>query len=108
MTMRFQPGRGDIVLFQDPSGAIDSPETMALVLSPKSYNVKTGVFLCCPINKKQLGYPFEVFDDTFPGVILADQIRTVQWHPENLMPIGQVSNKTLGEVGELITLLVGK
>jgi mRNA interferase MazF len=108
MTIKFSPTRGDIVLFHDPSAAIDSPESMALVLSPKDYNVKTGLILCCPISSKQLGYPFEVVDSAVAGAILADQIRSVPWSPAMLVGVGQVDNKTLGEVGELITLLIGK
>ncbi|ACT52098.1 type II toxin-antitoxin system PemK/MazF family toxin [Methylovorus glucosotrophus] len=108
MTIKYSPTRGDIVLFHHPSAATDSPESLALVLSPKDYNIKTGLILCCPISSKRLGYPFEVADEAVAGAILADQIRSIPWHPAMLVGVGQVKNKTLGEVGELITLLIGK
>lgn len=34
-------------------------EGPALVLSPKSYNGKVGLVLCCPVMSKIKGYPFE-------------------------------------------------
>lgn len=108
MAVRCQPNRGDIVLFHHPSAATDSPDTMALVLSPIDYNIKTGVLLCCPVSNKRLGYPFEVIDETIAGAILADQIRSIQWKPENLLGLGKISNKALNEVCDLITLLISK
>ena len=39
----------------------------ALVLSPKTYNDKTQLMLCCPITSQVKGYPFEV---PIPGPII--------------------------------------
>jgi mRNA interferase MazF len=58
----------------------------ALVLSPTSYNGKTGLAVVVPITNQVKGYPFEV---PLPsrikttGVILADAIRNLDWRSRN-------------------------
>jgi mRNA interferase MazF len=58
----------------------------ALVLSPRSYNSKTGLAVLVPITNQAKGYPFEV---PLPnrikttGVILADAIRNLDWRTRN-------------------------
>ena len=54
----------------------------ALVLSPESYNRKVGLALFCPITSQVKGYPFEVrvpHGSQVSGVILADQVRSLDW-----------------------------
>ncbi|WP_256704032.1 type II toxin-antitoxin system PemK/MazF family toxin [Paenibacillus sp. FSL H8-0259] len=51
-------------------------------MSPASYNGKVGVSLLCPVTSKPKGYPFEVVipqDLPFEGVILADQVKSLDW-----------------------------
>jgi len=58
----------------------------ALVLSPRSYNGKTGLAVMVPITNQVKGYPFEV---PLPsrmkttGVILADAVRNLDWRTRN-------------------------
>src|ERR1700741_202346 len=58
----------------------------ALILSPRSYNGKTGLAVLVPITSQVTGYPFEV---PLPsrikttGVILADAIRNLDWRTRN-------------------------
>jgi mRNA interferase MazF len=53
-----------------------------LVLSPATYNGRVGLALLCPITSQVKGYPFEV---AIPpgllvrGVILADQVKSLDW-----------------------------
>ena len=74
MPRRYVPERGDIVWL--------AGRRPALVLSPAVYNAKVGFGLFCPITSRVKGYPFEV---TIPpglavgGVVLADQIRSLDW-----------------------------
>jgi mRNA interferase MazF len=53
-----------------------------LVVSPSTYNSKVGLALVCPITSRVKGYPFEVaLPEAGPaqGVVLADQLRSLDW-----------------------------
>lgn len=80
----FVPDRGDVLWLQlgPTAGHEQSGRRPAIVLSPASYNAKTGLALMCPITSKAKGYPFEVAmpnEGEVHGVILADQVRSVDW-----------------------------
>ncbi len=82
--MSYVPRRGDLVWlsFDPQAGHEQAGRRPAFVLSPESYNRKTGLFLACPVTSKVKGYPFEVpLPDglTVGGVILADQIKSLDW-----------------------------
>lgn len=84
MVTNYIPDKGDVVWlqFSPQVGHEQAGEQPALVLSPIEYNQKTGLALFCPITSKIKGYPFEVkLPDRFPieGVILADQIKNLDW-----------------------------
>lgn len=52
------------------------------MLSPATYNGKAGLLLACPITSHAKGYPFEVVLPSglpISGVILADQLRSLDW-----------------------------
>jgi mRNA interferase MazF len=58
----------------------------ALVLSPRSYNGKTGLAVVVPVTNQAKGYPFEVpltSQTKTTGVILADSIRHLDWRARN-------------------------
>ena len=81
----------------------------AICLSPKLYNEKTNLGLFCPITSKQKGYPFEVLlpaNCPIRGVILADQIRNLDWNVRKASFIARVSENTLEEVLKKIQLLL--
>jgi mRNA interferase MazF len=78
------PDRGDVVQlqFNPQAGYEQAGKRPALVLSPKEYNQKTGLALFCPVTSKVKGYPFEVkLPAGLPveGIILADQIKSLDW-----------------------------
>jgi mRNA interferase MazF len=81
--MSFVPDRGDIIWlnFNPHAGHEQSGKRPALVISPKKYNEKTNLAICCPITSKEKGYPFEVKTDSkkINGVILSDQIKSLDW-----------------------------
>jgi mRNA interferase MazF len=56
------PDRGDLVWlnFTLQSGHEQADRRPALVLSPRSYNEKVGLAICCPVTSQVKGYPFEV------------------------------------------------
>jgi mRNA interferase MazF len=80
----FIPKRGHIVWidFDPQSGHEQAGRRPALVISPAAYNEKIGLALLCPITSQVKGYPFEVAIPqglSVSGVILADQIKSLDW-----------------------------
>ncbi len=80
---RFAPERGDIVWinFSPQEGREQAGKRPALVISPKIYNEQVGLMLCCPITTQIKGFPFEVAVRAIdkPGVVLADQVKSLDW-----------------------------
>ncbi len=78
------PDRGDVVWvdFDPQAGHEQAGRRPALIVSPISYNRKVGLVLLCPVTNQRKGYPFEV---TLPqglmvaGVVLADQLKSMDW-----------------------------
>ena len=82
----------------------------ALVLSPAAYNGKVGLALLCPITNQVKGYPFEVaIPDGLEatGVILSDQIKSLDWRArqaEYLAALpGEVVAEVLAKINTLLT-----
>ena len=78
------PDRGDVVWvsFSPQAGREQAGRRPALVLSAAAYNVRVGLALCCPITRQAKGYPFEVLVPAgldVQGVVLADQIKNLDW-----------------------------
>lgn len=80
---RYVPEAGDVVWLQfDPqAGHEQAGHRPALVISPASYNGKTGLMVCCPMSSKVKGYPFEVvFEiDGVSAAVLSDQVKSLDW-----------------------------
>ena len=69
------------------------------MISPKVYNTKTGLMLCCPMTTKIKGYPFEVtVANEKKSVILSDQIKSLDWQQHNAQFKGKISVVELEEV----------
>jgi mRNA interferase MazF len=91
------PDRGDLVWleFTPQAGSEQRGRRPALVLSPKSYNGKVGLALFCPLTSKVKGYPFEVeLPDGYAvsGVVLSDQLKSLDWRSRNVKFIEQISS----------------
>ena len=74
-------------------------------MSPRSYNQKVGLALVCPITSQVKGYPFEVqlpagFE--VHGVVLSDQLKSLDWKARNATRLGSVSNEVLDTQTRLI------
>jgi mRNA interferase MazF len=105
------PDRGDLITcyFGDTSGHEQSGYRRALVLSPKVINLPTNLAIVCPITTHKRGYPFEVdIPDGLcvTGVILANQIRTIDWRSRNIEIIDQLAAIDLSKVQLLIAKLI--
>ena len=111
MARRYVPEAGDIVwLHFDPqAGHEQAGHRPALVLSPATYNGKTGLMLCCPMTTQIKGYPFEVLiASDSPGAALADQVKSLDWVIRKASRKGKVSSIELSEVKAKILALIGK
>ena len=106
MVRRYVPEAGDIVwLHFDPQ----AEHRRAVVVSPASYNGKTGLMLCCPMTTQVKGYPFEVsIAGNRPGVVLSDQIKNLDWIARKVSHKGQVSPSELAQIREKASALIGK
>lgn len=111
MVRRYVPERGDVVWlnFTPQAGGEQAGNRPALVLSPAAYNGKTGLMLCCPITSQVKGYPFEVPlgpDAGARGVILSDQVKSLDWRARQARRKGavakDVTEQTLARVRTLL------
>ena len=79
----YVPDAGDVVWLEfDPqAGHEQAGHRPALVISPASYNVKTGLMVCCPMTTKVKGHPFEVLTevDGLACAVLSDQVKSLDW-----------------------------
>ena len=110
--MRYVPERGDIVWINlnPQAGHEQAGHRPALVLSPKAYNAKVGLMLCCPITNQGKGYPFEVDIRAEPqvsGVVLADQVKCLDWQARGIRKKGVASRAELEETLEKLKTLLG-
>jgi mRNA interferase MazF len=105
------PEKGDIVwiTFNPQAGHEQAGRRPALVLSPAVYNEKVGLAILCPITSHIKGYPFEVPVPPkmkIAGVILSDQIKSLDWKARQAELICRLPKVTLNEVlQKLLTLL---
>lgn len=111
MARRFVPDAGDIVWleFSPQAGHEQAGHRPALVLSPASYNGKTGTMLCCPMTTQIKGYPFEVIVHT-PGntaAVLSDQVKNLDWVARKATPKAKASAEAMDEVRGKIRALMG-
>jgi mRNA interferase MazF len=109
--MSYVPKRGDFVwlTFDPQAGHEQSGRRPAFVLSPEAYNRKTGLFLACPVTSKIKGYPFEVaLPDGLPvsGVILADQIKSLDWKARKAEFAAETPEAVVDEVLALVLPLI--
>lgn len=110
MAPHYVPKAGDIVWlnFTPQSGREQAGHRPSLVLTPRAYNAKTSLMLCCPMTTQIKGYPFEVLvAGAPPAVVLADQIKSVDWRSRRAIAKGTVSAEELADVRAKILALVG-
>jgi mRNA interferase MazF len=106
------PDRGDLIwLAFDPQAGREIQKTRpALVLTPASYNLKSGLCIACPITSQIKGYPFEVVlpaESVVRGVVLADQVKALDWRARRAKVAGRVPREVLEEVQDKLSALLG-
>ena len=106
----YVPEAGDIVWLQfDPqAGHEQAGRRPALVLSPAAYNGKIGLMVCCPLSSRIKGYPFEVSAQIGgqAGVVLSDQVKSLDWRVRRAQKKGVVSEEVLREVRAKVKALL--
>jgi len=109
----YVPAAGDVVWLEfDPqAGHEQAGHRPALVISPASYNGKSGLMLCCPMTTKIKGYPFEVTTEVegTPSVIIGDQVKSLDWKALDAKKKEEVPPEVLRQVrGRMLSLISGK
>lgn len=93
------PDAGEVVWLQfDPqAGHEQAGHRPALVVSPASYNGKTGLMVCCPMTSKIKGHPFEVVAqvDGVDCAVLSDQVKSLDWKVRQAKKKGVVSAEVM-------------
>jgi mRNA interferase MazF len=110
MSLSYVPDAGDVVWlnFSPQAGHEQAGHRPALVVSPAAYNLKTSLMLCCPLTTQIKNYPFEVLiAGATPSVVLADQIKSLDWRKRRAKRKGKVSPAELTEVRAKIRALIG-
>jgi len=109
--MSYVPDHGDVVWlsFDPQAGHEQAGRRPALVLSPRSYNSKVGLGLFCPITSKIKNFPFEVQipeGAKVAGVVLSDQVRSLDWQVRNAELIEQFKDSVMEKVLERVRTLL--
>lgn len=106
------PDAGDLVwlTFDPQAGREQAGRRPALVLSPSSYNRRSGLAIMCPITSRIKGYPFEVelprgLDVS--GAILADHVKSLDWRVRRAEFAGKAPAPVLREVQARLAPLLG-
>ena len=111
MRRAYVPEWGDVVWLQfDPrAGHEQAGRRPALVVSPRAYNRKVGLALFCPVTSQAKGYPFEVPlqpGGKLEGVVLSDQIKSLDWRARSASRITRASRDVMDQVIARIVALV--
>jgi mRNA interferase MazF len=110
MPRAYVPDTGQVVWLEfDPqAGHEQAGHRPALVISPASYNAKSGLMVCCPLTTKVKGHPFEVMTriDDVDCAVLSDQVKSLDWKVRRAKKKGQVSDEVMIHVRAKIKALL--
>ena len=110
MARPYVPAAGDVVWLESSpqAGHEQAGHRPAPVLSPASYNGKTGMMICCPMTSQIKGYPFEVIvSKDPPSAILSDQVKSLDWRVRRAKRKDSVTTDTMLEVRGKLKALIG-
>jgi mRNA interferase MazF len=108
---KYVPRRGDVIYLDlsPHKGHEQAGRRPVLILSPTDYNRTTGLAVVCPITNHAKGYPWEAALPENPflsGVVLADQVRCVDWRERRAAFISTPEEGLLKEVVEKAIALI--
>jgi len=112
MVTNYIPDRGDIfwIDFAPTKGHEQSGRRPAIVISRRVYNENAKLALACPITSKSKQHPYEVrlTGTKITGVILSDQIRSVDWEARKAEFAESAPSAVVDEIeAKLLTLIQG-
>jgi len=101
--MAYIPDRGEVVWlsFNPQAGHEQAGRRPAVVLSPRAYNQAVGLAIFCTITNQAKGCPFEVaLPDGLAatGVILSDQVKSLDWRVRQVEYIDTLPAPIIGDV----------
>lgn len=101
--MPYVPDRGDVVwiTLNPQAGHEQAGRRPAVVLSPAPYNGRVGPAILCPITNQIKRYPFEVLVPaglSVTGVVLSDQVKSLDWRVRRAELICALPALTVAEV----------
>ncbi len=107
----YVPDRGDLIwlTFSPQAGREQAGRRPALALSPRLYNERSGLVVVCPVTSRAKGYPFEVplpESTAITGVVLVDQVRSVDWRRRRAHLEAQAPPGVLDEVSAKLRALL--
>lgn len=106
--LQFDPQAGHEQAGHEQAGHEQAGHRPAIVLSPATYNARSGLILCCPTTTRIKGYPFEVpLAGTPPSVALADQVKSQDWRARNAQKKGRIGPAELAQVRAKLAALIG-
>ncbi len=110
MATRYVPDCGDMVwlAFDPQAGHEQAGHRPTLVLSPATYNGKTGLMVCCLMTTKIKGHPFEVVTsmDGVDCAVLSDQVKSLDWKIRKAKKKGVASAEVMLHVRAKIKALL--
>lgn len=109
---RYIPDTGHVIkIDMDPStGHEQGGWRPALVLSASAYNGKSNLLVAVPVTNQVKGYPFEVrlpAQMKTTGVVLADQIKSVDWGARRARFVEVAPTELLDSIRDRLVLLLG-
>ena len=111
VTRSYIPDRGDILWldFTPHAGHEQGGHRPGLVMSPKLYNERSSLALFCPITSRVRNRPFEVplpNPGVVTGVVLADQIRSLDWIARDGQFAMKATPQTMAETEAILSTLL--
>lgn len=113
MVAAYVPDTGDLIkadFSAEQAGHEQAGWRPALVLSPKAYNIKSGLTVLVPVTSRIKGYPFEVDLPSglkIRGTILSDAVRSVDWRQRRARYVDHAPTETLKSVQAKLAALLG-
>jgi mRNA interferase MazF len=103
MVAPYVPRKGDFIAltFDPQSGHEQRGQRPALVVSNDLFNMHTGLCMVCPVTNTYRGYPFHVevpAGDTVTGVVMVEQVKSVDYLARKAKLIGRAPEPVLDEV----------
>ena len=111
MSTPYQPEIGDFVYldFTPHAGTEQAGRRPALVVSPRAFNVATGLCFACPVTSQVKGGTFEVSvpsGSKIAGVILSEHLRSVDWIARRAEFHSRAPQETVDEVASRIAAIL--